>query len=87
VRLTIERIRTAVLIAGGLLLIALGVFLTIGQWRSHFNRSDLPKKLGIDIQQEANGFTQAEFSAGHAKFKIRPQGSSSSKTIAIACTL
>jgi len=70
VRLTIERIRTAVLIAGGLLLIALGVFLTIGQWRSHFNRSDLPKKLGIDIQQEANGFTQAEFSAGHAKFKI-----------------
>lgn len=69
-RITIERIRTAVLIAGVLLLIALGVFLTIGRWRSPFNRRDLPKKLGIDIRQEENGFTQAAFSAAHAKFKI-----------------
>ncbi len=53
-----------------LLVVALGVFLTIGRWRSPFNRRDLPKKLGIDIQRESNGFTQAEFNAGHAKFKI-----------------
>lgn len=59
-----------VLIAGVMLLIALGVFLTIGRWRSPFNRRDLPKKLGIDIQQEANGFTQAGFHAGHATFRI-----------------
>lgn len=69
-RFTIERIRTAVLVAGGLLLVALGVFLTIGHWRSPFDRLDLPKKLGIDIQRESNGFTQAVFSAGHAKWKI-----------------
>ena len=62
--------RTIILIAGGLLIVALGVFLTIGHWRSPFSRRDLPKKLGIDIQQEANGFTHAEFHAGHATFKI-----------------
>jgi lipopolysaccharide export system protein LptA len=70
VRFTIERIRTVVLIAGVLLIAALGVFLAIGHWKSPFNRHDLPKKLGIDIQQEANGFTHAEFHAGHAQFKI-----------------
>jgi lipopolysaccharide export system protein LptA len=70
VPLTIERIRTAILIAGVLLIVALGGFLTVGRWKSPFNRRDLPKKLGIDIQQEANGFTHAEFHAGHALFKI-----------------
>jgi lipopolysaccharide export system protein LptA len=70
VRITIERIRTAVLIAGVLLIVVLGTFLTLGRWRSPFNRRDLPKKLGIDIQQEANGFTQAGFRAGHATFRI-----------------
>ena len=69
-RFTIERIRTVILIAGVLLIAALGIFLTVGRWKSPFNRRDLPKKLGIDIQQEANGFTHAEFHAGHAQFKI-----------------
>ena len=59
-----------ILIAGLLLVAVLGVFLTIGRWRSPFNRRDLPKKLGVDIRQEANGFTHAEFHAGHALFKI-----------------
>jgi lipopolysaccharide export system protein LptA len=70
VRFTIERIRTAVLIAGVLLVAALAIFLTLGRWRSPFNRRDLPKKLGVDIQQEANGFTHAEFHAGHEFLKI-----------------
>lgn len=69
-RFTIERIRTAIVIAGILLVVTLGVLLTVGHWRSPFNRRDLPKKLGIDIQQEANGFTHAEFHAGRALFKI-----------------
>jgi len=70
VRFTIERIRTLILIAGLVLVASLGVFLTLGRWRSPFSRRDLPKKLGFDIQQEANGFTHAEFHAGHALFKI-----------------
>ncbi len=69
-RFTIERIRTVILVAGILLVVGLGVFLALGRFRSPFSKRDLPKKLGIDIRQEANGFTHAEFHAGHALFKI-----------------
>jgi lipopolysaccharide export system protein LptA len=69
-RLTIERLRTMVLLAGILLVVALGLFLAIGKWRNPLNRRDLPRRLGIDIQQEASGFTHAEFRAGHAMFKV-----------------
>lgn len=69
-RITIERIRLAVVVAGGLLIAALVVFLTIGRWKAPFDKKDLPKKLGLDIRQEANGFTYAEARAGKATFKI-----------------
>lgn len=69
-RLTIERMRTLVLAAGALLLVALVAFLVIGKWKHKFNGHDLPRRLGVDIQQEANGFTHAEFHAGKATFKI-----------------
>ncbi|HVZ83060.1 MAG TPA: LptA/OstA family protein [Terracidiphilus sp.] len=69
-RFTIERIRTLVLVAGGLLVVVLVAFLAIGKWKHRFISHDLPKRLGIDIQQEANGFTHAEFRAGKALFKI-----------------
>ena len=69
-RITIERIRTLVLAAGVLLLVALAAFLAIGKWKIPFNRRDIPKRLGIDIQQEANGFTYTQAHAGHTLFKI-----------------
>ncbi len=69
-RFTIERIRTMVLAAGILLVAALGVFLVVGRWRMPFNRRDIPKRLGIDIQQEANGVTYTQAHAGHTLFKI-----------------
>ncbi len=69
-RLTIERIRTMVLAAGILLVVALGVFLVVGRWRMPFNRRDLPKRLGVDIQEEANGVTYTQAHAGHTLFKI-----------------
>jgi lipopolysaccharide export system protein LptA len=70
VRLTIERMRTLVLAAGVVLMLALGAFLAIGKWKKPFSAHDLPKRLGVGIQQEANGFTHAEFRAGKAVFKI-----------------
>jgi lipopolysaccharide export system protein LptA len=70
VRLTIERMRTLVLVAGLLLVLALVAFLAIGKWKQKFIGHDLPKRLGIDIQQEANGFTHVEFHAGKATVKI-----------------
>lgn len=69
-RLTIERIRTLVLAAGVLLIVVLAAFLAIGKWRVPFNRRDIPKRLGIDIQQEANGVTYTQSHGGHTIFKI-----------------
>ena len=69
-RFTIERMRTLVLAAGVLLVVALGVFLAIGRFRSPFSRRDIPKRLGIDIEQEANGVTYTRAHGGHTLFKI-----------------
>ena len=62
--------RTLVLAAGVLLVVALAVFLAIGKWRNPFNRRDLPQRLGIDIQQEANGVTYTQAQRGHTLYKI-----------------
>jgi lipopolysaccharide export system protein LptA len=70
VRLTIERMRTLVLAAGILLLAALVGFLVAGKWRNPFNRRDIPKRLGIEIQQEANGVTYTQTHGGHTLFKL-----------------
>ncbi len=69
-RFTIERIRTLVLVAGCLVVVALIVFLGVGRWRSRLNLREIPKKLGINIQQEANGVTYTQASGGHTLFKI-----------------
>jgi lipopolysaccharide export system protein LptA len=62
--------RTLVLGAGVLLLAALVVFLALGKWKNPFNRRDLPQRLGIEIQQEANGVTYTQAHGGHTLFKI-----------------
>ena len=69
-RFTIERIRTLVLVCGVLLVVALGIFLTVGRFRNAFSRRDIPKHLGIDIQDEANGVTYTQAHGGHTIFKI-----------------
>ncbi|HEY1766978.1 MAG TPA: hypothetical protein VGG26_04960 [Terracidiphilus sp.] len=69
-RFTIERIRTLVLGCGVLLVVALGIFLAVGRFKSPFSRRDIPKRLGIDIEQEANGVTYTQAHGGHTLFKI-----------------
>ena len=69
-RFTIERMRALVLAAAVLLVGALALFLTIAKWKNPLNRRDIPKRLGIDIQQEANGFTFAHALGAHSEFKI-----------------
>jgi len=59
-----------VLAAGVLLITALVVFLAVGKWKNPFNRRDLPQRLGIEIQQEANGVTYTQARGGHTLFKI-----------------
>ncbi|MGB7986849.1 MAG: hypothetical protein WCF54_16915, partial [Terracidiphilus sp.] len=69
-RLTIERMRTLVLVAGGLLLAALIIFLVVGRWKNPFNRSDVPQKLGVEIQSDSGGITYTRARGGHTLFKI-----------------
>jgi len=70
VRLTIERIRTLVLVAAVLLLAALGLFLVRAKWKSLLNRHDLPQKLAKDIVQEANGYTYVHAFGAHSQYRI-----------------
>ncbi len=70
-RFTIERLRTLVLLAGVLLVIALGVFLGLARFRNRFIRKDLPQKLGLNIQEEANGLVVTHEVRGHMLYKIR----------------
>jgi lipopolysaccharide export system protein LptA len=70
-RLTIERLRTLVLVAGVLLVIALGVFLGRAKFHYRFNKKDLPHSLGLNIQEEANGFVYTHEVRGHVLYKIR----------------
>lgn len=69
-RLTIERLRTLVLGSGVLLIVALVALLVIGKWRNPFSKRDIPKRLGIDIQQEANGITYSQSRGGRTLFRI-----------------
>ena len=69
-RFIIERIRTLVLVAGALLLVALAGFLWVGKWKSLLNRRDLPQRLGVNIQQEANGYTFVHAFGAHSQYKI-----------------
>ena len=51
-------------------MVALVAFLAVGKWKNPFNRRDIPKRLGIEIQQEANGVTYTQAHGGHTLFKI-----------------
>ncbi|MGC2612789.1 MAG: LptA/OstA family protein [Terracidiphilus sp.] len=70
-RFTIERLRTLVLVAGVLLVVALGVFLGTARLRNRFLRKDLPQRLGLNIQEEASGFKWEHYDhGGHLMYKI-----------------
>src|ERR1035437_3986437 len=62
--------RTLVLVAGALLILALVGFLTVNHWKHRFNLREIPKRLGIDIEQESNGVTYSQARGGHTLFKI-----------------
>ncbi|HEV2133000.1 MAG TPA: hypothetical protein VGR47_01935 [Terracidiphilus sp.] len=69
-RFTIERIRTLVLAAGILLVLALAGFLVADKWKSALSKRDLPTRLGANVQQEGRGVTYTEAHGGHMLYKI-----------------
>ena len=70
-RFTIERLRTLILVAGVLLVVALGVFLAMGKYRNRFNRKDLPTRLARNVQEEANELVWTHQVGGHVLYKLR----------------
>jgi lipopolysaccharide export system protein LptA len=69
-RVTVARLRLGIIILTCLLLAVLGGFFMYAHYRIHRLAKDLPSKLGIDIQQTANGFTYSQSSKGHTFFTI-----------------
>ena len=58
------------LLAGVLLVVALGVFLARGKLKNPLNLKELPKRLGVDITQDASGFTMDHAFGGHSRYRI-----------------
>ena len=69
-RITIERIRTLVLVAAVVLLAALGVFLLKAKWKNLLSRHDLPQRLARNIEQEASGYTFVHALGAHSQYRI-----------------
>jgi lipopolysaccharide export system protein LptA len=69
-RFSIEKLRTLLLVAGGLLIAAIAIFLAAGQWKRRQLLKDLPGRLGVDIQQSANGVDYTQSRKGKTLFKI-----------------
>jgi lipopolysaccharide export system protein LptA len=69
-RITVARLRQAILILAGLLVVVLIGFFAYARYRIHRFEHDLPGKLGINIQQTANGYTYSQSSAGHTLFTV-----------------
>lgn len=70
-RITIERLRTLVLVSGALLIAALVAFLAFAHWKNKFIAHELPHRLGIDIQRQENEVVYTQSSHGKTLFKIR----------------
>src|SRR5271165_1291474 len=69
-RLTVARARLGIALLACLLLLVLAGFFGYARYRLHRLAKDLPARLGIDIQQTANGFTYSQSSKGHTFFTI-----------------
>ena len=69
-RVSVERLRVWLLAGAGLLVVVIAAFLGFAHYRAHRFIKDLPAKLGVDITQEANGFTYSQSVQGKTLFTI-----------------
>ncbi|WP_446744252.1 LptA/OstA family protein [Silvibacterium acidisoli] len=69
-RITVARLRLGIVVLGCLLVLTLAGFFFYSRFRFRRFEKDLPGKLGVDIQQTANGFTYSQSSDGHTLYTI-----------------
>ena len=69
-RITVARLRRSIVILACLLAVVLAGFFLYARYRFHRFEKDLPERLGVNIEQTANGFTYSQSSQGHTLYTI-----------------
>jgi lipopolysaccharide export system protein LptA len=69
-RVTIERLRSGILVLAAALLVGILVFFSYARWQVRHTLRDLPGKLGVEIQQSSEGFTFSKSQGGHTVFTL-----------------
>src|SRR5580692_3490237 len=67
---SVERLRVWSLVGAGLLVIVVAAFLGYAHYRAHRFLTNLPKKLGVDVRRETNGYTYSQSSEGKTVYTI-----------------
>ena len=68
--ISVERLRVWLLVGAGLLVLIISAFLGYAHYRAHRFLRDLPKKLGVDVRRETNGFTYSQSLKGKTVFTL-----------------
>src|ERR1700722_258112 len=67
---SVERLGGWLLVGAGLLVVVVAAFLGYAHYRAHRFLTNLPKKLGIDIRQESNGWTLSQSAGPNTVYTI-----------------
>ncbi|WP_353069452.1 LptA/OstA family protein [Tunturibacter empetritectus] len=67
---SVERLRVWLLAGAGLLVIVIASFLGYAHYRAHRFLTNLPKKLGVNVRRETNGFTYSQSVQGRTVYTI-----------------
>src|SRR5271154_2203400 len=67
---SIERLRVWLLVGAGLLVMVIASFLGYAHYRAHRFLTNLPKKLGVNVRRETNGFTYSQSVQGRTIYTI-----------------
>lgn len=70
-RVTVQGLRRWVAVAAVLLIAVVIGFVGYGRYRFRRFEKDLPGRLGVNIQETANGFSYTQSSGGHALFTLK----------------
>ncbi len=68
--ISVERLRVWLLVGAGLLVVIVVAFVGYAHYRAHRFLTDLPKKLGVDVRRETNGFTYSQSVQGKTIYTI-----------------
>jgi lipopolysaccharide export system protein LptA len=69
-RITVARLRRSIVILACLLAVVLTGFFFYARYRFRHFEKDLPGRLGVNIEQTADGFTYSQSSQGHTLYTI-----------------